>query len=212
MWDGVADLDLDHPTVRAVYAALGPALTAPDPAHGWPLLHLVAALVGPLARIDDLVRARAGAPGWAAAFDAAAAPGARLDWVGQLVGVARRAGYADEQMRALVRDRPAEQRGKPAAIVAEVQALLTGSRRVELTEHLGGDADRFGVRVYSSEAPSQEAVLAEVARHTPADNEAVVTFFPGQTLAELAAGHPTLDDVAATYASLDAVRDTLPPV
>lgn len=209
----VVDLvDVDHPTVVAVYRALGPALTAPDPDNEWALLDLVAAIVGPLARIDDLVRARAdGTPGWAALFNVAAAARTQLDWIGQWVGVQRRGGYTDEQMRALIRDRPAEQRGRPATIVAEVQALLTGSRRVELTEHLDGDAYRFRVRVYSSEAPSQAAVLAEVARHTPADTEAVIEFFPGMSWSDVAALH-TWAQVRDTYESWADLRDTPPPV
>lgn len=223
MWDAVAwdefswaesDLDpaAEHPTTLAVYAALGPALTGPDRAESYPLLNLTAALTGPLHPIDDLVRASAdGTPGYAALFDVEAATGVGLDWIGQLVGVARRGGYDDAQMRALIRDRPAERRGRPATIVAEVSALLTGSRRVELTERLSGDPRRFLVRVYASEAPSQAAVLAEVARHTPADMLATVEFFPGLTWSNVAAMH-TWAQLRDTYESWADVRDTLPPV
>ncbi len=164
---------MTHPTTDRVYEALGPGLTADDDGS----LRLWLDGAGhQLGEVDDMVRdvapANAGwsddldalfgetpeaaAPGWAREFDPETTSQPR--WLAQFVGVRAPAALDDQQVRALIIDRPAFRRGTPAALKDAARVLLTGSQFVGLTERAGGSAYRLHVITYVPETPDPAAV------------------------------------------------------
>lgn len=219
-WDDVtwADVDWSDPapartdTALGVHADLGRALTRPD--RDGVLLGLVAGLTGRLAELEALASGQPdGAPGWTTAIDPDADDDLdRLGWLARVhAGVEIPDTYDADPARTLIRERPATRRGTPHALVSAVRARLTGTRRVELTEHDGGDPLVSRIRVYRSEALNEQDVIDAVAEQKPLGRRVNVEFFPGQDWDDLRDRHATWDDVLAAYGDWDAVRDTLPP-
>lgn len=134
-----------------VLEALGPAFRE---RAGELLPDLVAALCGELDAVDDLM-----SPGnrtWAKVFDLDVTPYPAL--IGQAAGTPVPAGLSLEQQRAYVRARTSWRRGTPAAMAAAVQALLTGTQRVDIIER-DGTPWRLSIRVWQ---PETTATAAEI--------------------------------------------------
>lgn len=209
-WDGVDwGADEDTPEVSAlgwrVYRALGPGMTGLDADNGYAHLDVCAVISEPLVEPDSLGR------DFGQVWDVDSRQGGQLDHAAQYVGVTRPPTYDDEQMRTLIRERPAYQRGSPEAIVSAVRARLAGSRRVELTERDGGDVNALRIRIYLSEIVSLADVQQAVLEQKPAGIVATVEPFPGQDWQDVVNAHATWQDVIDAHPTWQDLIDTLPP-
>lgn len=204
-WGGDATTPEVSDLARRVYRALGAGMTGLDADNGHAHLDVVAVISEPLVEPDSLAR------DFGQIWDVDSRQGAQLDHAAQYVGVTRPATYSDEQMRTLIRERPAYQRGSPEAIVSAVRARLTGSRRVELTERDGGNRNALRIRIYLSEIVSLPDVEAAVLEQKPAGLVAVIEPFPGQDWGDVVARFATWQDVIDAYPTWQDVIDDLPP-
>jgi hypothetical protein len=188
-----------------ILLALGPALRAQA---GGLLPTLLEGLVGPALDVDVIVTDPSGRPGWSPLFDLDSSP--HPAWLGQLLGVPVDLAVNSDQARERILDRPAQRRGTPAALTTAVQAVLTGSRRVELVER-DGDAYQLRVRVYEAEVPDVTAVERAVASQKPVGVVATVQVLTGATYQHMTDVHgPAYADFTADFTSYDAARDHLP--
>lgn len=184
-----------------VLEALGPAFRD----QAGPLLpDLVGGLVSGLERADQLLQPAAG--GWSTAFDLTTTPDPA--WLGQATGTIVPPGLTLDQQRAYVAARPSWRRGTPAALLAAVQALLTGTKHVQLVER-DGTPWHLKVRVYGAEYSGtagdlKAAILA--ARVKPVGITLTVELIAGSTFQHFIDVHgPTFaDDQAAFPTFLDA--------
>lgn len=182
-----------------VLSGLGPAFTE----LAGPLLpDLVTGLVSGLERTDQLLQPTAG--GWATAFDLPTTPDPT--WLGQASGTLVPPGLTLEQTRDYVAARPRWGRGRPPAIIAAVQALLTGTKHVELLER-SGSPWRLTIRVYAAEySGTLDDLKAAVNTQKPVGIVATVLIVAGASFQHFIDHHgPTFaDDRAAFPTFLDA--------
>lgn len=183
-------------------------LAAHDPDNGYALGHYLAACARLLDEVADYSGDREdGTPGWGWLFDPDAAPDEALEWLRQFNGVAFAAFTDAATRRARLKSTDGFRRGTPAALLAAVRPLLTGTQTVYLTERWGGP---YGVRLatLASETPFPAAVSAAAMDQKPLG--LVLTF---QTLSgaqdfnALRDTHQDFADVAATYVDLNEIRD-----
>lgn len=192
-----------------LYSRLDP-LTDQDAALGWPLLTYLGAIGDTyFEEINDLVRDRGGQPGWAAAMDPDQATAAGLGWLGQLVGVRLRSEDTTQAADvAWVKATPGFSRGTPAAMIAAIKPLLTGTKSVTLTERLGGNAYALQVALILSEIPAgkKQAVVNAAISQKPAG--ILLTFNPAifQTWTQMKTANATWTIAKATYANFDAMK------
>lgn len=200
---------MTHPTTDLLLDALGPAFNRAadggrnDTLAGW--------LDGPghlLGEIDDLVR---GHDGWVWLLDPERTPAPWLPWLAQYRGVRLREGLDDASQRLRVREAAGQRRGTAAAVRAAARQLLTGDRRVELTERADGDPYRLAVATYTAQTPDPDAVEAALRAEKPAGLVLVYEVRDGATYAQLAEMYPISYaelgwsyDPPATYAELAA--------
>jgi hypothetical protein len=96
-----------------------------------------------------------------------------LMWLAQCVGDRVPVGFTEDQARAWVKATPNWNRGTPAAIVASVKRVLTGSQTVlyRWRSHLDltFDVDCVAVQTYASETPDPQIVRNQLRRNVPAD-------------------------------------------
>lgn len=186
---------------------IGPAARA----QAGPVLQdLVQSLATPAAEVDTLVQPGSRA-GWASAFDLDTSPYPR--WLAQLVGVNVPGGLTDDQVRVLVRDRPAQRRGTPAALLAAVRATLQGGRRAELLERVNGNAYATTVRVYQSEIPNLDVTAVEraAAAQKPVGLVVTVQVLSGATVEHMRTIHgPTVSDYLSRFPTVRAAADHIP--
>lgn len=178
-----------------VLEALGDAFRR----HAGPGLDpLVDGLAAPLDDTDSRVTPTA--RGWAQVFDLDTTPDPA--WLGRAIGTKVPVGLPVEEARALVRGRAYWKRGTPAAIVAAVQQLLTGTKHVTLLER-DGSPWRLTVRVYETEVPAGvtvEQIAAAAATQKPVGIVVTVEIATAATYAHFAAVHgPTYQDVADDF-------------
>lgn len=171
---------------RRWYARLPELYRDPDPAADWSLLRYLS-LIGDLAgevetlldRIDYVSEADGGGPADTSSLvDPIAADLPWLRWAGQLVGVARSADLAGDELRAAIASASSGwQAGTKASIAAAVRPVLTGGQEVGVYDHYDDDPWKIEVRVRVSESPGDAGVLAAIARARakPAGAEIVVT-------------------------------------
>lgn len=193
-----------NPVAGRVLDGLGPTFVE---RAGSVLSLLVHELTLPMVDLDEAITATEG--GWAAIFDLDQTP--QPAWLGNAVGTqAPFHGSAFEQ-RAYVRDRPGWRRGTPASLLAAIRSVYPDGR-VDITER-NGSPWRIKVRIYDAEAtPEQERALAialEEQRPTGIILELVTA--EGATIAHAAAEHgPTVADLAADFATIDALSEHVP--
>lgn len=190
---------------QRVLDGLGPAVRAQA---GQLLPALLEAILTPAQDVDGIVVDPTGRPGWSPLFDLDSTP--QPAWLGQLVGVPVDLGVTPQEARSRIADRPAQRRGTPAALVAAVKAVLTGSRRVELLERDGG-AYQLTVQVYEAETPNVTAVERAVATQKPVGIVATVQVLTGATYQHMTDVHgPSLADFAVDFPTYADARDHLP--
>ena len=110
--------------------------------------------------------------GWQALWDVDIAPSNALPWLCMVMGEIAPQGATDDQLRALIRATPNQNRGTPDGIANAVKQVLTGGQTVGLRERWTGSAeddDALNIVTYLHETPSQNAVMAALRRTVPAD-------------------------------------------
>lgn len=145
-----------------VYADLEPVARGDDQ-RGYPLRALVGAIGQCFDQVERLVRAQPGKDAWAQALDPTACPDFLLPWLGQLVGVQVPPHVAPVMQRTQVIAEAGFQRGRPSALISAVQATLTGTRTVRLTER-AGDAWTMAVATDPAETPNQALTNLAIAQ------------------------------------------------
>lgn len=144
---------------EATYSRLEP-VSHQDEALGWPLLTFVQALAEMLRQVEELVRpADPSRQAWDPLLDVDLAPDWHLPYIGQFVGVRVTPGGTPAQWRAQIKGVTGFKRGTPAAMIAAVQATLTGTKYVALIER-DGDQDHITVTTRAAETPNSAASLA----------------------------------------------------
>jgi hypothetical protein len=174
------------------YAALGPAITRPDPGLGWQLLRWLDGPGSIAQPVEDLVYADGPHAGWSLLFDIDRIPDDWLPWLAMVVGVTLRRGITADQQRAAIIAQERQGRGRPDAIIAAAQRHLTGSRRVVLRER-DGSPYRLTVRTYASQTPDPAVVARSLEDAKPIG--LVLTY-------EVLSG-PTWDEAVHTWDSVD---------
>jgi hypothetical protein len=181
-----------------LYDALEP-LARSDPQVGWSLLILCNAVGTLLQLVEDYVRDTPDGPGWSGLLDLNRCPSEALPWLAQLVGVRLLPNTTDAQRRARIVSTDGFRRGTPAAIMAAVQATLTGTQTVTLTER---DGDPYVLTLYTlaQETPDALATRNALLSQKPAGIVANFTgTLAGQTYATVNANFASYTAVAARY-------------
>jgi hypothetical protein len=198
-------------------------LEEPDAeAEGWPFAVIAAASAAP---VDDLYDLLAGGPTpWAPAFDPEL--GAEVlrpeflvelfAWVGQFVGIRRRADLPLAGQRLRLLELGAKQIGTPGAIVAAARQRAIGpdgtpdTATVILVERVGDDPYHFAVTMYVGEVPDPDATKRDIAAVTPAGRRGVdpatrfdFNLVTGGDFDTLSGAFATFDDVTAEFATFD---------
>ena len=150
----------------ALYDSMAP-VAMQDSQHAWSLLILCNAIGQMYQLVDDWVRDQPAGPGWSLLLDLNRCPLIALGWLGQFVGVRIPAGLTDAQQRAWIASTPGFKRGTPAAMIAAVQATLTGTKSVTLVER-DGDPYNLTVKTLTGETPNQTATSNAIASQKPA--------------------------------------------
>lgn len=192
-----------------LYSRLDP-LTDQDAALGWPLLAYCGAIGDTFfEEINDLVRDRGGQPGWAAAMDPDQATTSGLAWLGQFAGVRLRS-EDDTQAKdvAWVKATAGFSRGSPAAMIAAIQPLLTGTKHVVLNERLGGNAYALEVQLILAEIPAGQKTKVAAAALGQKPAGIIMTFNPTltQTWLQMRTANATWTIARSTYANFDLMK------
>lgn len=137
-----------------------------DETNDWPLLRLCEAVTKPYQELDDIA-GDGDLPGWAALLDPDLTPVWALPWLAQLVGVRLTVGASEAVQRAEVTTAAGWRRGRPASIVAAVQATLTGTKDVRIVERWTS-AYTLLVLTIPSETPDEAVTLAAIISQKPA--------------------------------------------
>jgi hypothetical protein len=147
-----------------LYQALAP-LTAQEPYNGFSLLILCNAIGVMFQMVDDWVRDQPQGPGWSLLLDINRCPTEALGWLGQFVGVRIPGSLTDAQQRAWILSMIGFRRGTPAAMIAAVQATLTGTKTVTLVER---DGDPYALTVKTIAGETTPATSAAILSQKPA--------------------------------------------
>jgi hypothetical protein len=149
-----------------LYDSLAP-VAAVDDDYAWALLILCNAIGTMYQMVDDWVRDQPEGPGWSLLLDLNRCPPEALAWLGQFVGVRIPVGLTDAQQRAWILSMPGFKRGTPAAMIAAVQATLTGTKTVTLVER-DGDPYALTVKTIPAETPNQTQTTNAILSQKPA--------------------------------------------
>lgn len=194
-----------------LYKALEP-LTLEDEANGSGMAKLLDAIAAMHQEVADLAQDTVDEdPGWSIVLDAQRVPAKALAWLGQFVGVTAEElrPLNEAGQRAMLRTRPKFARGTPLALVAAVQATLTGEKTVFLRERYGG-AWKLSVRTITGQTPDQAKTVAAILTQKPAgitlDYAAVV----GQDYQDVLDNNTDYADLLATYDTYNDVLTDLP--
>jgi hypothetical protein len=186
-----------------IYAALDPAFTQFDEAHGWATLHFCSALTsGNLDLIYEIVNDRDSGPGWQILLDPDECPAVALPYLAQFVGARLTPSMTEAEQRAAIANPEGFGRGTPAAIVAVAKRRLTGTKTVLLVEFYTGLAYRMKIVTLGGETPDPDATLADILREQkPIGIRLFFNTSPDWTWAELVVEEATWADATATFAT-----------
>jgi hypothetical protein len=149
-----------EPEAARLYQQMLP-VAGQDAENGFVLAHLCAVLMAPIERVARIALDHGEQLGYSSMLDIDAADTVDLAWLGQFDGVALAGSQPDGEQRRMIREARGSHRGKPEAIVSDLQATLTGSKHVEVAERVGGPLRNSFVvqtRDLIDEAVSQSAL------------------------------------------------------
>jgi hypothetical protein len=150
-----------RPLAAACYQQL--RLLAPDDeALGWPLLHFVAAKIGPLEDIAEWTSDTDAGPGYSILLDIDRCPAIALPWLAQFKGVEIPPGLTEDEQRAWVRSAEGQHRGTVDALKRAGQRHLTGTKSVRVLERVGGNAYDITCITRTSETPDPVTTKADL--------------------------------------------------
>jgi len=192
------------PVGERLYEALAPLAFA-DAEHGWALAIYCAASARMLDEVAALSRdTDDGRPGWTDVLDPDRAPEGWLPWLGAFVGVDIPDWLDEGAKRLRVRETAGFRRGSPEAIRGAARQLLTGQRRVYLTERHGSPY-RYSVSTFASETPDAEAVERALVEQKPAGLVMAYFVITGGDFDTLTATHTDFDEVSSIFDTFDDV-------
>jgi hypothetical protein len=179
-----------------------------DQFNNYHLAIYVGALGDAFQPVEDLAGdGLGGEMGWSVLVDIDRIPNAGIPYLGQYVGSIVDAKDTYPVQRQKVKDLESWKRGSPAAMTAAVQKVLTGAKRVRITERDTGSAWHQNVQTYTAETPDTAAVLAAIASQKPGGQIITHTLVPGQTYNDLNAHYLNYNAVKAAYANYTAVTN-----
>ncbi|MBJ7348816.1 MAG: hypothetical protein JHC87_09635 [Thermoleophilaceae bacterium] len=135
-------------------------------------------------------------------LDVAKCPAWALDWLAQFSGTGDIANSTEAQKRDKIKRRNSQARGTLESFRAAVEATLTGSKFVYLSENYQGSPYRVLLVTHGEETPGDGSItFAAATRALPAGRQLTHTILSGQTYAEAEAGHATYAAAEAAYTS-----------
>lgn len=188
-----ADMYESLAAISAAYTS--GATTTIDEQNNWILLRLCEALMGQAIQpIIDLSRDTDDGPGWSKLLDLDNGPDSAVAYQGQFVGITINPADPATTSRNLIRDRPAWKRGRPASMIAAVQATLTGSQSCVLLER---DSSPYHatVQVWRAQMPDEAATRAALALNKPGPVIVDLQILDGPTYGVIRSALPTDDYV-----------------
>jgi hypothetical protein len=196
-----------------LYSALAP-FQAPEADNDYPLRVLCDALMAPLDTLYEAIGEDDDSAAWSKALDPENAPAWLLPWLAQWVGARLDAQDDEATQRDKIASPRSHMRGSVAELVAEVQAELTGAKTVYVDERYpsgtAADAWQLRVRTEASETPSEDRVLAAIARQKPIGIVLTYLAFTAGDWDDVAGDHTDWSDLAASMDDWDAVAATTP--
>lgn len=157
--------------------------------------------------VEELTAERPdGLSGWANMVDINACPSQYLPYLAQFVGAEVKLGLSDADQRAYILSLPGFNRGRPATIISEVQATLTGGKFVDLQERTP-TAWRYAVVTKPSETPNPAATIAALQAQKPGPDQFQHLLVEAATYGWLAGEYDTYAIVASTYATYADLRN-----
>lgn len=194
-----------------MYESLKP-IAAQDEEYGWPLLLLCEALMAPtLQPIIDYSRDTSAGVGWSVIMDLDRMPDNVLPFAAQFVGVITNPANTATQNRDLIITRPPWKRGRPAVLLAAVQATLTGSQRIELIER-DTSAYHATISVWRAQMPDEAATRAAIAANKPGMIIVDLDIIEGPTYGEIRDALPanTYGDREAEFPTYGDIEEYVP--
>lgn len=192
-----------------LYEALGP-LTAGDEERDWPLLRFLDALCATTVEpIAELFSDR-DQPGWQIVFDPENAPASVLPYLAQFVGVQLLPSDSEERQREKITMPEQFKRGTPAAMLAAVEATLTGGRTVLMDEFFGGSAYALRIRTLASETPDEAVTEAAARSQKPIGITLDYSAVTGQDWNDVDTDHADWAAVEAAFDDWQEVKTTPP--
>jgi hypothetical protein len=171
-------------------------------------IQAIAAMIQPIADIvedDDN-----GEPGWSMVVDLTRVPDDAIEWLGQFIGVRIvNPALTPAQKKNLIASKVGWDRGTTKAMVAEIQAVLTGNKTVFLRER-DTSAYHFSVVTYTTETPSTAAVNAAILRQKPAGLQYSYATSTGGDYLALRAAYATYTALKAAFTTYAGVRANAP--
>ena len=154
------------PTTEELYSGLAPVVRG-DEETDWTALRFIESVGRLLDPVERLARDEGDRPGWAHTLMPDTAPVEYLEWLAQFVGVSWGTPPTEADQRLRIQTKEGQRRGRPATLLAAIQATLTGTKSVLITERYQGSAWRLYVRTYTAETPDQAATLRAILRQKP---------------------------------------------
>jgi hypothetical protein len=143
------------------------AIAADDADNNWIILLTCEALMrSNIQPIIELSRDTDQGVGWSKLMDLDRIRDEDLPYAAQFVGVTTNPASTPAENRDLIVTRPPWKRGRPATLLAAVQATLTGTQRIELAER-DTSAYHATITVYRAQVPDEDLTRAAVARNKP---------------------------------------------
>lgn len=139
------------------------ACNDPNPgATGWALANQCAVIMAPVEDVTAWAADTDQQLGWGIILDVDNCDPILLPWLGQYNGTVVNTTHTVDEQRRQIREARGSHRGRPSAVVSDIQAQLTGTQFVDLIERDGGEFLNTVV-TRTSETPDSDAVVAALA-------------------------------------------------